>query len=87
MGRPKGSPNKDKPFRDALRKRLFEAKGDMRRLDRIADELVKAAEIGNVIAIKEVADRMDGRVPQAIVGDDEHDPVKLIVTGVRRAGE
>jgi hypothetical protein len=63
------------PFRDALRKRLFEAKDDMRRLDRIADELVKAAEAGNLIAIKEIADRIDGKAVPGSVEDSEHPSV------------
>lgn len=33
---------------------------------------------GDVAAIKELADRLDGKVPQAIVGDDEHDAISLI---------
>src|SRR5262245_26554875 len=31
---------------------------------------------GDVAAIREIADRLDGRVPQAIVGDDESDPIR-----------
>jgi hypothetical protein len=31
-----------------------------------------------VQAIKEIADRIDGKVPTPMVGDDEHPPVKQI---------
>jgi len=50
--------------------------------------LTKAA-AGDVHAIREVGDRMDGRVPQAFTGDADGDPitVRTIVTGVRRAGD
>jgi hypothetical protein len=30
---------------------------------------------------------MDGKVPQAVVGDDDHDPVRMIVTGVVRGND
>jgi hypothetical protein len=30
-------------------------------------------------AIKEFADRLDGKVPQAIVGDDEEAPIRHVV--------
>ena len=70
MARPKGSANKDKPFRDALRMELAAAGGDLKRLRKIANALLEAAESGQLMAIKEVADRLDGRPPQAVVGDD-----------------
>jgi len=33
---------------------------------------------GDVSSIREIADRLDGKVPQAVVGDDEHDPVGIV---------
>jgi hypothetical protein len=68
---------KEKPFRDALRKVLYE--NDRQKLDTIARALTKAAEQGDVSAIREMADRLEGKVPQAIVGDDEHEPIRHIV--------
>lgn len=50
---------------------------DYGRLRRIADALLNQAETGDVQAIKEVADRLDGKVPQAVVGDDELPPVRV----------
>jgi hypothetical protein len=35
---------------------------------------------GDVAAIKEIADRIDGVMPQPIVGSDEHPPVRITVT-------
>src|SRR6476661_7700062 len=58
MGRPIGSVNKEKPFNDALRIAL---RGDPLRLRRIADKLATLAEGGDLAAIKEIADRLDGR--------------------------
>lgn len=79
---PRG-PYIDKPFRDALRlavKRPADAdvKGKTK-LDRIAAQLVAEAVDGDVPAIKEIADRLDGRVPQAIMGEGGG-PVALAVS-------
>lgn len=81
-GRPKGSENKDKPFKTAL---LMEAKlaedgeatpahkGSLRwvarqLLERAGDETQAAKEIG---------DRFDGKVPQAVIGDENEPPVMI----------
>lgn len=50
------------------------------KLRAVADALVNKAMTGDVPAIKELADRVDGKVPQAVVGDDEHDPVSVVAT-------
>jgi len=89
-GRPRGAQNKDKPFRDALRMEskalengevINHPKGSLRWN---AQQLLMK---GEAPTIKEIADRLDGKVPQAMVGDDEHPPVGMIVTGVVRAGD
>ena len=71
---------RDKPFRDALR---MEAKlaengeetpalpGSLRWISRKL--LIRAGE--ETVAAKEVADRLDGKVPQQIGGDPESGPV------------
>jgi hypothetical protein len=78
MARPAGSQNKDKPFRDALRMeaRLAEqgedtpAKpGSLRYIAR--QLLLRGAD--ETAAVKEIADRLDGKVPQGIVGDADED--------------
>ena len=63
MGRPIGSVNREKPFNDALRIAL---RGDPHRLRRIADKLATLAEEGELGAIREVADRLDGKTAQVI---------------------
>jgi hypothetical protein len=63
MGRPIGSVNKEKPFNDALRIAL---RGDPLRLRRIADKLATLAEGGDLGAIRELADRLDGKPAQVI---------------------
>lgn len=77
MANPRGQ-QRDKPFRDALRMEIAEASGDPKWLRRIAVKLLNSAEGGDVAAIKEVADRLDGKVPQAVIGDDNEDPINVI---------
>lgn len=43
----------------------------------------KLLELGEVSSVREIADRLDGKVPQAVVGDDEHDPINLVTRVVR----
>ncbi len=77
MARPKGSENKDKPYREALRRAIARAEDakSSRTLDKIADQhLAKAAE-GDLQAIKELADRIDGKPAQesTVTIDDKRD--------------
>jgi hypothetical protein len=69
MGRPIGSVNTEKPLNDALRIAL---KRDPLRLHRIAERLADKAEDGDLAAIKEIADRLDGKPMQAV--DRRDDP-------------
>ncbi|MDP3937734.1 MAG: hypothetical protein Q8R92_06320 [Deltaproteobacteria bacterium] len=57
----------------------------------VADALVTKALTGDVPAIKEVADRLDGKVPQGVIGGEEDDaPLRVqlieLVAGVRSPG-
>ena len=80
MARPLGSPNKDKPFRDALRMEIKAAGDDNKELREVAKTLIARAKSGDVPAIKEVADRLDGKVPQAHIGGDEGDNPLVVET-------
>ena len=82
-GRPPGSPNKDKPFRDALRLELASDGADHKALRKVAAALIREAQEGDVNAVKELANRLDGRVAQEIAGSEER-PMHIIVTGVPR---
>lgn len=66
-------------FADMLRVAIKDAQGDKCKLRLVADALVAKALEGDVPAIKEVADRLDGKVPQgvALSGDGEGGPVKM----------
>lgn len=73
-GRPPGAENKNKRFKAALNRY---ADADPKRLDDLAEKLWATAMSGDTTAIREVADRLDGKVPQALVGDSEHDPIQF----------
>ena len=54
------------------------SKDDARpRLRAVAEMLVKKGMEGDIAAIKEIADRLDGKVPQAIVGSDDDPPISV----------
>ena len=79
-----GGRQKDRPFRDALRMELAAAERDddpvivrPKSIRAIARALIVKAAGGSEAAIAQIADRLDGKVPQAVVGDDEHDPINV----------
>lgn len=62
----------DKPWKDALALALHEPAEDGRKkLRHVADACVAAAMAGDVSAMKEIGDRMDGKARQPIVGEGE----------------
>ena len=69
MGRPIGSMNRQKPFADALRMEIC-AGNDPRHLRAIARKLIEMAEGGDIQAIKEIGDRLDGKCAQTIERGD-----------------
>lgn len=76
-----GRPPKEKSFANMLNIAIKEAVegADKTKLRAVADALVDKAMNGDVQAIKEVADRLDGKVPQGVIGGDEGDnPINLV---------
>ncbi len=76
-GNPQGR-RREKLWKDALiraMKRRDQGLGDddPRALERIADKVVSLAEMGDMAAIKEIADRFDGKVAQTkiLAGDED----------------
>lgn len=78
-GRPPGAQNKDKPYRDALRRAIARAQDtdSAHALDKIAEKHLAEAAAGDMQAIKELADRIDGKVAQPIAGDNEADAIQI----------
>lgn len=70
----------EKPFRDALKLELAKLQDDDQRgLRKIARSLIEAAESGDMQAIRELADRVDGKVPQGVIGgDDGENPISVV---------
>lgn len=58
---------------EAIRRALVQKNGA--KLRRLADRLIERAEEGDIAALKEIGDRMDGKPAQAIVGADGGDLV------------
>lgn len=80
---PSGGGKPDKLMRDALRLALHreaeDAEGNRtKKLNIVAAKLVELACDGDVQAIKEINDRIDGKVPQGIVGRDEDSPLEMV---------
>lgn len=72
----------DKLMRDALivelKREAIASDGTVTiKLRKVAAKLVDEAIDGNVAAIREINERVDGKVPQAVVGDDGSPPVML----------
>lgn len=65
MKKPSG-PYADKLWREALRRAVLKRVEKAQRLDRIAEQVVAKAEQGDMIAAKEIGDRLDGRPAQAV---------------------
>lgn len=75
-GRSGTNKGKDKPWTEALRLVAFRDDDEgKRRLLRIAEKCVEAAEQGDMQAIKEIGDRLDGKAAQTIEAtiDDKRD--------------
>jgi hypothetical protein len=77
-GRPLGW-TKERPFLNALRMEIARAEddNDFRHLRKIARKLLEVAAGGDILAIRELADRLDGRVPHRVAGDPE-EPIEVV---------
>lgn len=75
-GRSGTNKNKDKPWSDALRIAALADDADgVRKLRRIAESCVNAAMAGDIQAIREIGDRLDGKPAQesTVTIDDKRD--------------
>jgi hypothetical protein len=79
-GRPKGAETKDKPFREALRMELAAVGKDLKGLRLIAKAVIASATEGKMDAVREIADRLDGKPSQSVdIGSDPSRPLKHVV--------
>jgi hypothetical protein len=77
-GAPLGNQNgkKGRLWADAIRRAVARKhNGDLNHgLDTLAEKLIDAVANGDLHAIKEFGDRLDGKPAQALIGGDENDP-------------
>src|SRR5215475_3061706 len=66
LSRPPRGQQRDKPYREALRMELAAAGEDMKKLREIAKVHIARCEAGDMQAIKELADRLDGKPGQSL---------------------
>ena len=82
MGAPIGNQNASKAWRQAIMRALerrAEANGrhSNHELDELAEKLLCACHEGDLSALKELGDRLEGKPATVIVGDDTAPAVKL----------
>jgi len=83
MGAPKGNTNSSKDNRiwGKVVKKLA-VQEDYKRIHNVAEALFRKAEDGDISAIKELGDRIDGKAQQEITGNSDQ-PINIIVkTGI-----
>lgn len=79
-GNPSGAPRRAKIWREAINRAIKRREQeDPQALEKLADKLLAAVDAGDIAAIKEFGDRVDGKVAQAIGGDDELGPIKNVL--------
>lgn len=76
----------EKFWADAVRRAVFrrmeDIEGKPQKIERLADKLVDAGMAGDIAALKEIGDRLDGRPAQALsVGSDPDQP---LITRIER---
>lgn len=61
----------------ALDRRTSRRDDGVLEIDALADKLLEAVATGDLAALREFGDRMDGKPAQAIVGDADSDPIQI----------
>jgi hypothetical protein len=80
LSRPPRGQQRDKPYREALRMELAAAGEDMKALREIAKVHIAKCKEGDMRAIKELGDRLDGRPAQILdLSDPDSNPIRKIV--------
>ena len=83
LSRPPRGQQRDKPYREALRMELAAAGEDMKKLREIARVHIARCEAGDMQAIKELADRLDGRPAQMLEhSGPDSEPITKVVNEI-----
>ena len=76
---------KAKLWRDAINRAIKRREADdPQAMEKLADKLLAKVAEGDVAAMKEFGDRVDGRVPQGLIGGDGDDPDIKVIHEIRR---
>lgn len=79
-GNPNGQPKRAKLWREAIDRAVKRREqADPQALEKLADKLLSAVEAGDIAAMREFGDRIDGKVPQAIAGIDDDENLAPLV--------
>ena len=80
-GAPEGNTNSNKNNRlwaDTIRRVLIQSDGE--RIRALAEALINKASEGDVSALKEIGDRIDGKSAQALtLGGDQDNPIEMVI--------
>lgn len=64
-----------RPWREAIKRAIKRRQeDDPRALEKLADKLLRQVDKGDVAAMREFGNRLDGMPKQVIIGGDEDDP-------------
>lgn len=75
-----GGRKKNRPWRDAIERAITRRNIDgMEGIDALADALLDVATGKDISALKEIGDRIDGKVPQAHIGSDDPDDPPIAI--------
>jgi len=79
-GRSGTNKGKDRMWSEAIRRAVNRTTSDgkTKRLDALASKLITKGLKGDTSALREIGDRLDGKPPQAIVGDAGADPIQTV---------
>ena len=77
-GNPKGQPPRTKIWRDAIMRALKRRESkDPLAMEKLADNLLRAMDDGDISAMKEFGDRVEGKVSQPVGGADDLPPQRV----------
>jgi hypothetical protein len=77
-GNPAGGSTRPKIWRDAINRAIKRREeSDPLAMEKLADRLIRQVEAGDVSAIKEFGDRVDGKVAQPMAGADGTSPMTI----------
>jgi len=66
----------------ALEKRTSSRLDGLKEIDALADKLLELVASGDLAALREFGDRIDGKPAQTIIGDNDEDPVNIKTSGI-----